>query len=69
MAKDKANALVATPLNPIKSPQRQATENTSIHIPPPPQETPFWRIGPKVHKTQEKCQNPPCWRIPNVPER
>ena len=28
----------------------------------PPKETKFWRIGPKVHKTQEKCQNPPCWR-------
>ena len=35
----------------------------------PPTGTKFWRIGPKVHKTQEKCQNPPCWRIPNVPER
>ena len=22
-----------------------------------------------LHKTQEKCQNPPCWRIPNVPKR
>ena len=35
----------------------------------PPKETKFWRIEPKVHKTQEKCQHPPCWRIPNVPER
>ena len=38
------------------------------HI-PPPNGTKFWRIGPKVHKTQEKCQNPPCWRTTNVPER
>ena len=31
--------------------------------------TKFWHIGPKVHKTQEKCQNPPRWRTTNVPER
>ena len=36
---------------------------------PPPKGTKFWRIGPKVYKTQEKCQNPPCWRTMNVPER
>ena len=34
-----------------------------------PKGTKFWRIGPKVHKTQEKGQNPLRWRIPNVPER
>ena len=31
--------------------------------------TKFWRIGRKVHKTEEKCQNPPCWRTTNEAER
>ena len=35
----------------------------------PPKGTKLLRIGTKVHKTQENCQNPPCWRVPNVPER
>ena len=35
---------------------------------PPPQRDEIWRIGRKLHKTQEKCQNPPCGCIPNVPE-
>ena len=35
----------------------------------PSKGTKIWHIGPEVHKTQEKCQNPLCWRIMNVPER
>ena len=35
----------------------------------PPKVTKFWRIGRKVHKTEEKCQNPPCWRTTNEAER
>ena len=35
----------------------------------PPNGTKFWRIGPKVHRNKEKCQNPLCWRTTNVPER
>ena len=34
--------------------KRTSQISKSIHIPPPPpKETTFWRIGPKVHKTQE----------------
>ena len=36
---------------------------------PPFKGTKFWRIGPKVQKTPEKCHNPPCWHKTNVPER
>ena len=41
------------------------------HAPPPqpPKGTKIWRIDPKAHKTQDKCQNPPSWCITNVPER
>ena len=32
----------------------------TVYTYPPPKGTKFWRTGPKVHQTQEKCQNPPC---------
>ena len=39
--------------------------NIYIHI--SPEGTAFWRMGPKIQKTWEKCQNLWSWHIMNCP--
>ena len=55
------------PLNPYSSETAFSHRFQKVYT-YPIKGTKFWRIGPKVQKSQEKCQNPPGWHPPNVPE-